>query len=263
LFFKNISPPPSGQNQLAKEEIYKLIAQYSSDLIALTTFSIAPKFLYINPSFKTLGYNPDELIGKSSFDYIHGDDKSKLLPLIVKYLNMRAKNLLNPNKEVFAERLIYRFRDIDGVWHFIEGTINVLSNSFLIVSRDITERIHAGEALRKSEERYRELFEKSKDAILIIHNKQFIDCNAAAVKMLNYNSKEKFLNAHPSELSPKNQPDGQESLSKANEMIEIAQKKGSHRFEWYHRKSDGEIFPVEVLLTSISGNADNATLYTV
>jgi two-component system sensor kinase FixL len=31
----------------------------------------------------------------------------------------------------------------------------------------------------------------------------------------------------------------------------LALKKGSHRFEWNHKKSDGEVFPVEVLLTMI------------
>jgi light-regulated signal transduction histidine kinase (bacteriophytochrome) len=40
-------------------------------------------------------------------------------------------------------------------------------------------------------------------------------------------------------------------VEKANEMIQIAFERGSHRFEWLHRRADGEIFPAEVLLTRI------------
>ncbi|MEA3397743.1 MAG: PAS domain S-box protein, partial [Chloroflexota bacterium] len=130
------------------------------------------------------------------------------------------------------------------------------------VARDITDRREAGEAQRESEKKYRELFEKSEDAILIIHNGKFVDCNQSAIKMLHYNKKDELLNMHPSELSPEKQPDGKISFTKADEMMKIALKNGSNRFEWYHKKSDGEIFPVEVLLTSISDDEKNQILHT-
>ena len=106
---------------------------------------------------------------------------------------------------------------------------------------------------RASEERYRVLFENSTDAILIIEGNQFVDCNQATVRMLGFQSKEKLLQTHPSELSPEYQPDGRLSFEKANEMIAIAFAKGSHRFEWAHQRAAGEVFPVEVLLTAIPG----------
>ncbi|MCP3982154.1 MAG: PAS domain S-box protein [bacterium] len=98
---------------------------------------------------------------------------------------------------------------------------------------------------------YRELFERSADAILIIEGDVFIECNAAAVRMLRCGSREEVLRTHPSELSPPLQPDGRPSFEKANEMIALAFERGSHRFEWAHRRADGEIFPVEVLLTPV------------
>jgi len=81
--------------------------------------------------------------------------------------------------------------------------------------------------------------------------------------MLHYTNKDKFLNTHPSELSPKKQPDGRLSYEKADEMMNIAYKNGSHRFEWDHKRSNGEVFPVEVLLTSISVDKNNKILHTV
>jgi len=98
---------------------------------------------------------------------------------------------------------------------------------------------------------YRELFERSADAILIIEGDQFVECNEATVRMLRYANREALLRTHPSELSPPRQPDGRDSYEKANEMIAIAFERGSHRFEWMHQRADGEVFPVEVLLTAV------------
>ena len=130
-------------------------------------------------------------------------------------------------------------------------------------SRDITESKRVEKTLQESEKKYEDLFEKSDDANLLINNGNFVDCNQAAVKMLRFTSKQEVLGAHPSVLSPEFQPDGKASAEKANEMMHIALKKGSHRFDWYHKRADGEVFPVEVLLTAIDANPDNFTLYTV
>lgn len=96
---------------------------------------------------------------------------------------------------------------------------------------------------------YRALFEQSADAILIIEDGTFVDCNQATVDMLRYSNKEELLKTHPSVLSPPTQPDGRDSYEKADEMIAIAFEKGNHRFEWDHIRADGEVFPAEVLLT--------------
>jgi PAS domain-containing protein len=54
-----------------------------------------------------------------------------------------------------------------------------------LYGQDITERKHSEEALRESEERYRQLFELESDAILLIDNEtgQILEANAAATAM--------------------------------------------------------------------------------
>jgi PAS domain S-box-containing protein len=99
---------------------------------------------------------------------------------------------------------------------------------------------------------YRELFERSADAILIIEGERFIDCNQAAVEMLRAKNREQVLQTHPSELSPPTQEDGCDSREQANAMIAAAIRDGNRRFEWTHRRVDGTDFPVEVLLTMVS-----------
>ncbi|MCD4678730.1 MAG: response regulator [Desulfobacula sp.] len=124
------------------------------------------------------------------------------------------------------------------------------------------DRKQAEERLHKSEKRYRILFEKSKDALLIIKNQKFIDCNQATLDMLGYDNKELMLQTHPSDLSPRFQPDGRDSFTKAVEMIEITLENGSHRFEWNHVRANGDIFPVEVLLTVVSIEEGNQVIHT-
>jgi two-component system cell cycle sensor histidine kinase/response regulator CckA len=110
---------------------------------------------------------------------------------------------------------------------------------------------------------FREVFEHSPDAILIIEEGRFVDCNPAAVRMLRFPSKQALLErysggkeegtlqAHPALYSPPRQPDGRDSFEKAEEMMQIAFEQGSHCFEWDHMRADGEVFSVEVLLTAV------------
>jgi hypothetical protein len=105
---------------------------------------------------------------------------------------------------------------------------------------------------------YRDLFEHYPDSILFIEGDEFVDCNEATVRTLGFRNREELnekfadeqgiLRAHPSHFSPPQQPDGQDSFKKANEMIAMAFRNGTHRFEWEHQRINGEVFPVEVLL---------------
>lgn len=64
----------------------------------------------------------------------------------------------------------------------------------IFVANDITERKRAEDLLRKSEERYRTLFEESTDAIFITTPEgRYVDINAATVKLLGYDSKEELF----------------------------------------------------------------------
>ena len=128
---------------------------------------------------------------------------------------------------------------------FVFEQIPVIESGYVnVYATDITER-------KKIDIAFKKIFYNGKDALLLIFGNNFIDCNNATVKLLNVESKQDVLITHPSQLSPEKQPDGRYSFEKANEMMDIAYKKGFHRFEWMHKKFTGEVFPVEVSLTTI------------
>lgn len=98
---------------------------------------------------------------------------------------------------------------------------------------------------------YKKLFDNAFEPILLIEGHFFIDGNQAALEILNMQSKDELKVVHPSQLSPKYQPDGRLSLEKANEMINVCYEKGYHQFEWLHKTLDEKEFLVEVTLKTI------------
>jgi len=105
---------------------------------------------------------------------------------------------------------------------------------------------------RENEGIYRSLFENTNDPILLLNCGRFLDCNAAALRLLGYDSKQELLERCPFEISPDLQPDGRSSREKAAEMIAIAMQTGYHKFEWLHCKANGCQVPIEVTLTPVT-----------
>ena len=125
-----------------RRDIYKSIADNTSDLICITTFSMQPVYTYVNPSYKRiLGYEKEEIIGKKSFDFIHPDDRQALIPLLKKYMTIKTNNLLTENKEKIMERIDCRLKDKQGNFHFVEFTANLIGNDLLFIGKDKTENI--------------------------------------------------------------------------------------------------------------------------
>lgn len=115
-----------------------------------------------------------------------------------------------------------------------------------------------GKKLQESEEKYRLLFEFSEDPMLVIQENMFVLANDAVVRTLGYDTMDRLLQIHPSDLSPDRQPDGQDSFEKANQVMSAANTDGYRRFEWEHLKKDGEPLLIEVSLTRIPYEGKNA-----
>lgn len=110
---------------------------------------------------------------------------------------------------------------------------------------------------------FRLLFEQSGEAMLIRAGNELIDGNPAAVELFGCSDKNQLLKLKPSELSPEKQMDGTPSDIMVQTLIDRAVEQGSLRFEWLHRRVNGQVFPAEVLLTSISHGSEQILYATI
>ncbi len=101
---------------------------------------------------------------------------------------------------------------------------------------------------------YEIIFKNSIDPILFLKSNKFIDCNQAALDILKMKNKEDLFNIHPSQISPKYQPDGSLSTEKEKLLIQECSNNGFSRFEWLHTDSNKKEFWVEVTLKKSTSN---------
>ncbi len=230
---------------LESEETLRGLIESSKDWI--WAINENGKHTYCSSSIEAiLGYKPEELIGKPSNVFMHEDDVEMVMSRIPKYIETKSG----------WTNLVIRWKHKRGGFRYLESTavpilIDGKLKGFRGIDRDVTDRKEIETALIESEEKFRILFEKSEDALLVIDNGKIIDCNQSSVNLLGYKTKKEVLNIAPSKISPEKQPDGSISEIKAKEMLEIALKKGSNHFEWVHKKADGKKIPVAVWLTTI------------
>lgn len=95
------------------------------------------------------------------------------------------------------------------------------------------------------------VFENASDAMLVLFDGRFVECNKAAVELMGLESKEGILGKTPADFSPFLQPDESVSEEKARSMLQIAARSGSVSFEWLHTKKNGATLRVEVRILHI------------
>jgi len=214
---------------------------------------------YVNPTFLRLtGYTAQEVIGKTprilNSGQIPKETIEKLWETIHSGREWRGE-LLNKKKN---GELYWEFTSISPI---TDAAGNI--THFVSVKENITERKHAEAALRDSEVRHRALFDLSADAVMLLNRSGFTECNDATLRIFGLSSKAEFISLHPSEVSPPKQPDGTDSYWAADQRIATALQEGSAKFEWMHRRSDGEDFPAEVWLTALDLGGERVIQATV
>jgi PAS domain S-box-containing protein len=144
--------------------------------------------------------------------------------------------------------------------HSLESMVASLTELLTVQETVVSEQ---SEKIRQNESRFRAIFEGSNDAIMLLTEKGYLDCNPSALKIFGIATKEEFMKSHPAKLSPPMQPDGQASEEAAGERIRTAFETGMNRFEWAHRRADGTVFPTEVLLSAFDWGQDRVLQATV
>jgi PAS domain S-box-containing protein len=167
----------------ASEDKLRAIIETSPDGICI--MSLDGLMQYVSPAMLVMwGYEHEsDMIGKKITDLVSKNSHEAAASSMQEKLNGKFTGA----KEYVMVRK-------DGSEFVGESNSSVLYNeknepvSFLIVSRDITSRKNAEEALRESEAKYRTIIEHSGDAIAIRQNGKFEFANRAFSKMLDYST---------------------------------------------------------------------------
>lgn len=149
----------------------------------------------------------------SMFDFIHNLDKDNVL---AHYIDMFEKG--------FGE-ITYRIVTPTGKlkWVLDYGRVEYMKTGLVRrvnhIIEDITEKKQAMDIIKASEEKYRRIFERSKDMIYILKpSGQILDINPAGIKLLGFSSKE--------EATLRNITDFHVDLKARDELVKEVIKKG-------------------------------------
>jgi len=172
------------QSQKNMAALFSTVTKNMLDMVALT--DIEGNFIFAGKAHETLGYDPDFLAGKNVMDFVHPQD----LPYVMEKFNQSIDKGNSGKVE-------YRYRCKNGSYLWFETTGKVLDDDsgspkkIIFNSRDVTERHKIENALRKSEERYKQLFNNVPDIIYSIDdNGDIITTNQSAFEKSGYKAEE-------------------------------------------------------------------------
>jgi PAS domain S-box-containing protein len=221
------------------ETRYRDLVEFSPDAI---TIHSEGKIVFTNAAGAALlgASSPEELVGRPVLDFVHPDYRETVKQRIRQMIEKRVKVPLIEEK----------FIKLDG--SAIDVEVAAMPVTFegkpaaLVMTRDITERKCAEEALTASEANYRAIFDAANDAIFV-HDMQtgaILDVNWKMCDMYGY-TPEEARRLTVGELSSGEPPYTQ---ADALQWIRKAVEGEPQLFEWNARDKSGSLFWVEVNL---------------
>jgi PAS domain S-box-containing protein len=146
-----------------REVMFRLLAENATDMIA--RFDPEGEYLYASPAcLSLLGYEPGELVGHSSLEFIHPEDLSR---------QINALDLLHGQDTV--TNVSFRVQRKDGRLVWFETSYRAMRDAqtgaiseIHAATRDITDRRKAEDELRANEDRFRSLVQNSYEIIIVL-----------------------------------------------------------------------------------------------
>ncbi len=189
------------------------------------------------------GYSPEETMGKSVLELKllqNVEDREKMLDIMVRKGSVTGYTIALRNKagqrksgKIYINKIEYQRLPC-----------------LLIIVLDLTDTEQAKAAFELSEKRYRMLFEKASDGIILIEGNRFVACNEQICTLFEA-ERDEILHKSPLDFSPVLQPNGIASEIFWKDKIKEIGENNSILFEWMHHNKWGEEVPVEVSLSRL------------
>ncbi len=161
---------------------------FENAAVGMAISSLDGRWMQVNQQLcRMLGYDKSELLNRRFAEVTHADD-------VQEDLDSRM-SLMSGETRIFQREKRYIHKEGQIVWGFI--SVSVVRDEyenpshFISQIQDITERKLAVEALRESEERYREIFENANDLIYVHDLKgNYLSINKATERIIGYTLEE-------------------------------------------------------------------------
>jgi PAS domain S-box-containing protein len=236
-FIEDITDSKRATEELVnKEKRYRTLFEFSPNGIIIQDSK--GTILDVNQAFcELMDFQKNDLFGKNILTVVHPDARSNIRKNIRKILkggqlSHIEKNLRKDGSTVYVQLNERKFLLPDNR----PGIISIVS--------DITEQKIAQEALLRSEESYRGLFNSANDAIYIQDKTgRFMDVNEGALKMYGY-TRDEMIGQYPEFVSAP----GRNDMDAIAKKLKKAFRGKPQVIEFWGIDRYGRIFPKEVRL---------------
>ena len=229
---------------------FRDLAEQSGDVVTRTDEDA--RYTYVSPSSERVyGRRPDDMLGRSTFDFMHPDDHEA-------HRQLRQRFETGAEEDVVERRLARP----DGTWVWVEAHCHALRDEtgslvgVQTTARDITRRKAAEDARGIADEQFRTAFDDALIGIaLVAPDGTWLRVNAALCDIVGY-SHEQLTSmtfqdvTHPDDLDA--------DLALVAEVLSGA--RSGYQMEKRYLRSDGEVVSA-ILSVSLVRDSDGAPLH--
>lgn len=236
------------EQQLATSETrFRALVETSSDWI--WEVDAQGRYTYVSPaSMRLLGYAPEEMLGRTPFDFMPPEEAARIRQKIQQY-QMEKQPLVQLENTCLHRDGHPVIIETSGVACYSSANEFV---GYRGIDRDITERKQAEQALLRSEQRYHNAVDSLRDAFIVIESTEgrVLQWNPAAEKIFGY-SRDEMLgrNLHETLTPARFREAHRQAFPAFGHTGQGAAINRTLELTALHK--DGHEFPIELSLSSI------------
>ncbi len=237
-----------------REERQKLLIESIEDYAIVMLDSDGYVVSWNSKAEKIYQYQAEEIIGKHFSTFYTQKDIDKNLPhqelqiAINQGKSVREKKCLRQDKRLFLANIITTalYDENKQLLGFSQITRDISDcQKTVVIPTRATPQVEASNQI------FIDLYEYSKDGVILIDKQGVVDCNQATLELFGFTKKSELYGKQLWEFSPSKQPKGEDSFILFQQYLQRALQSGLSHFKWCYQRLYGSEFPAEVVIIPV------------